>query len=172
MECDDGETCASFTQFIRDIEDTARDVVCKDRVSWISCINTRNELRINGFDGVLYFDVDGRVVDNPLHFKSCACLLELAGIWTTQDMVTHETRAGLRCKVIQLKEQRMEAPYLFNDENDDADMVVVHPTAAPENNADSSGGGGGGGGGGEWKRRRTTHHHQVYLFDDGDDDDV
>ena len=109
-----------FLEFLSSVETMTQESIPKPSggVDWCSSINSWGEMRLTGFDSTLYFDVHGDVIENPLHIKACAALIELTGMWSSMDMESGITRMGLRWKLLQIKQQSLSNLYVFVDDDD------------------------------------------------------
>lgn len=108
----------NFEVFVEKMEAIARHFCAGPDVSWCPCIDQWREMRLNAFDKTLYFTKDTEVVDNPLAFEACACILEVSGVWQTRAADSDETRMGMRWQVVQVKEQTVEAPRSLEIDSD------------------------------------------------------
>lgn len=91
---------ADFMQWVADIEDSAS--ATPDLATWRGARSRsttvyNSGMRLMAFSDTLAFDQDGKVSANLINAASCACIVELQGLWSS------DARWGLRWKVAQLK---------------------------------------------------------------------
>ena len=101
------EVHVAFARFVRDVETKAQtECPMVARTAWFSCLDPETEgLRLSAFDATHFFDASGQQTHAfPGAFRGAACLLELAGVWTTGSM------SGLRWTVVQVREVEPPPP--------------------------------------------------------------
>lgn len=92
-----------FVSFLEDVEAHARAHAkpTLPDLQWHAAVHTDALLptfKVSAFDDTLFYTSDDEIHASPEDIRACACLVEMAGAWTS------DTHWGIRWKVLEVKD--------------------------------------------------------------------